>query len=212
MYLYSMSARPGPVNPVKVMDWALRMTEKVNQIGEAPVALWTPVMSGASGTLAWTAVVPDLAMVLDTQAKLIADSGYLALVDEATELLSPTETPVEGVMQLVHGDSDAAKVDANFAMTVMATLAPGAMRSGVQLGVDIAQRVKRLTGLPTSFAIGVTGPYGAVMWVSLAETIEQLQAGNDAMNADEDFARLLDEQAADAYLPGAEQSITQKVA
>jgi hypothetical protein len=212
MYLYSLSARPGATNPVKVMDWAMRMTEKVNQIGEAPVALWTPVMSGASGMLAWTAVVPDLAMVLDTQAKLAADSGYLSLVDEATELLSPTESPVEGLMQLVHGDPDAAKIDAQFAMTVMATLAPGSMRSGAELGVDIAQKVKRITGCPTSFAVGITGAYGAVMWVSLAETIQQLQVGNEAMYLDEEFLKLVDEQAASAYLPGAEQSITQKIA
>jgi len=212
MYLYSLSARPGPANPVKVMDWAVRMTEKVNQIGEAPVALWTPVMSPASGTLAWTAVVPDLAMVMDTQSKLLADSGYLALVDEATELLSPTESPIEGLMQLVYGDRDAASIDAHYAVTVLAKLAPGSMRSGAELGVEIAQKAKRITGLPTSFAVGVTGEYGAVMWVSLAETIQQVQAANEAMNADEDFVKLLDKQAANAYLPGAEQSITQKIA
>jgi hypothetical protein len=212
MYLYSLSARPGMANPVKVMDWAIRMTEKVNQIGEAPVALWTPIMSPASGTLAWTAVVPDLTMIVDTQSKLLADSGYSALVDEATELLSPTEPTVERLMQLVYGDRDAASIDAQFASTVLAKLAPGAMRSGAELGVDIAQKVKRITGRPTSFAVGVTGDYGAVMWVSLAETIQQLQAANEALNADEEFVKLLDKEAAKAYLPGAEQSITRKIA
>jgi hypothetical protein len=212
MYLYSLTARPGPANPVKVMDWAVRMTEKVNQIGQSPVTLWTPVMSPASGTLAWSAVVPDLAMIMDTQDKLLADAGYMALVDEASELLSQTEGPVEGLMQLVYGDSDAASIDAQYAATVMAKLAPGSMRSGAELGVDIAQQAKRITGCPTSFAVGVTGDYGAVMWVSLAETIEQLQAGNEAMNADADFVTLLDEKASEAYLPGAEQSITRKVA
>jgi hypothetical protein len=212
MYLYSLSARPGMANPVKVMDWAVRMTEKVNQIGEAPVALWTPIMSPASGTLAWTAVVPDLAMIVDAQSKLLADSGYSALVDEATELLSPTEPTIERLMQLVYGDRDAASIDAQFASTVLAKLAPGEMRSGAELGVDIAQKVKRITGRPTSFAVGVTGDYGAVMWVSLAETIQQLQAANEALNADEDFVKLLDKEAAKAYLPGAEQSITRKIA
>jgi hypothetical protein len=212
MYLYSLSARPGMANPVKVMDWAVRMTEKVNQIGEAPVALWTPIMSPASGTLAWTAVVPDLAIIVDTQSKLLADSGYLALVDETPELLSPTEPPTETLMQLVHGDRDAASIDVQYASTVLAKLAPGSMRSGAELGVDIAQQVKRITGRPTSFAVGVTGEYGAVMWVSLAETIQQLQAANEALNADEDFVKLLDKEAAKAYLPGAEQSITRKIA
>ena len=75
----------------------------------------------------------------------------------------------------------------------------------------MAQRVKQITGLPTSFAVGVTGDYGAVMWVSLAETIQQLQAGNEALNTDEEFSKALDKDAAKVYLPGAEQTITRKV-
>jgi hypothetical protein len=211
MYLYSISVRTGEGNPTKAMDWALRLTEKVNQIGEAPVTLWTPIMSPGTGTLAWSAVVPNLAMIADSQDKLFADPGYLALLDESPELLSSTEPATEQVMQLVHGDSDAAKIDAQFASTVVGKLAPGSMRSGAALGVDIAQKVKKITGRPTSFAVGVTGDYGAVMWVSLAESIAQLQAANDALNSDEDFGKLLDKEAAKAYMPDAVQSITRKV-
>jgi len=39
MYLYSTSVRPGLANPVKVMDWALRITQKINEISEVPSAL-----------------------------------------------------------------------------------------------------------------------------------------------------------------------------
>jgi hypothetical protein len=45
----------------------------------------------------------------------------------------------------------------------------------------------------------------------LAETIQQLQAGNEALSADEEFSKVLDKDAAKAYLPAAEQSITRKV-
>jgi hypothetical protein len=50
------------------------------------------------------------------------------------------------------------------------------------------------------------------MWVSLAETLEQVQAANEALNSDEDFSKALDKDAAKVYLPGAEQTITRKVA
>ena len=86
------------------------------------------------------------------------------------------------------------------------------MRAGIELGVGLAQQVKQVTGLPTSFAVGVTGDYGAVMWVSLAETIQQVQAANEALNANEDFAKAVDTGAAEAYLPGAVQTITRKIA
>jgi hypothetical protein len=116
------------------------------------------------------------------------------------------------LMQLVHGDRDAASIDAHYATTVRATVAPGSMRTGIELGVDLAQKVKQITGLPTSFAVGVTGDYGAVMWVSLAETIQQVQAANEALNANEDFSKAVDKDAGKAYLPGATQTISRKVA
>jgi len=212
MYLYSTSVRPGVANPAKVMDWALRMTQKINQISEVPSALWTSAMSPGMGTLAWTSVVSDLGVIEDTEAKLAADPGYMALVDEATALLSTTDPVDQMLMQLVHGDRDAANMDARYASTVRATLAPGSMRAGIELGVGLAQRVKEITGRPTSFAVNVTGDYGAVMWVSLAETIQQLQAANEALNADEDFSKTVDKEGGKAYQPGATQTITRKVA
>jgi len=211
MYLYSTSVRSGLVDPAKVMQWAVSLTQKINQISEVPSSLWTSVMSPATGTLAWTSVVSDLGVIEATEAKLAADSGYSALIDEVSGLTTMTEPVDQMLMQIVHGDSDAANIDAQYAVTVRGKLAPGSMRTGIALGVEIAQNVKRITGLPTSFAVGVTGGYGDIMWVSLAETIQQLQAGEEAVNADGEFATLLDEQAATAYLPGAEQSITRKV-
>jgi hypothetical protein len=192
------------------MEWALRITEKINQIGEVPSALWTSVMSPRMGTLAWTAVVSDLAIIEETEAKLSTDPGYLLLVDEAIPLLS-TEPADQRLMQLVHADPDAAGMDASYAATVTATLAPGSTRSGIELGVEIAQRAKQITGRPTTFAVSVTGPYGEVMWVTLAETIQQLQAANDALNADDDFTKSLDKDAAKAYLPNATQTISRKL-
>ena len=211
MYLYSTSVRPGMVNPLKVMDWATRITEKINQIGEVPSSLWTTVMSPGMGGLAWTSVVSDLAIIEETETKMMADPGYMSLVDEATTLLSGSAPPDQQLMQLVHRDADAAQINAHYAQTVSTMLAPGSMRSGIELGVEIAQRVKQVTGRPTSFAIGTTGEYGSVMWVSLAETMQQVQQAEDALNANEDFMKMLDKDAAKAYLPGAMQRISRKV-
>jgi len=211
MYLYSTSVRPGVANPSKVMEWALKMTEKINQIGEVPSSLWTAAMSPAMGTLAWTAVVSDLEVIEATEGKLATDPGYMSLVEEAIGLLS-TDPADQMLMQLVHADQDAASIDAHYASTVRATIAPGSMRTGVELGVELAQKVKQITGRPTSFAMNVTGEYGAIMWVSLAETIQQLQAANEALDANEEFAKAVDKDASKVYLPGATQTISRKIA
>jgi hypothetical protein len=115
-------------------------------------------------------------------------------------------------MQLVHADPDAAAVDSHYASTTRATLAQGSMVSGIELGVELAQMVKKITGRPTSFAVSVTGDYGAVMWVSMAETIQQLQASIEALNSDTNFAKAVDTKAGKAYLPGAAATISRKVA
>jgi hypothetical protein len=211
MYLYSTSARSGVANPVKVMEWALNMTEKINQISEVRTSLWTSAMSPAMGTMAWTSVVSDLAIIEDTEAKLAADPGYNDLVGQATSLLS-SDAADQTLMQLVHADPDAAAVDAHYASTTRATLAPGSMVSGIELGVELAQMVKKITGRPTSFAVSVTGDYGAVMWVSMAETIQQVQASIEAINSDTNFAKAVDNKAGKAYLPGATETISRKVA
>ena len=177
MYLYSTSVRSGVANPVKVMEWALSMTAKINQVSEVATSLWTSAMSPAMGTMAWTSVVSDLAVIEDTETKLAADPGYMDLVDQATVLLS-TDAADQTLMQLVHGDPDAAGINANYASTVRAALAPGSMVAGIELGVDLAQRAKKITGRPTSFAVSVTGDYGGVMWVSLSETIQSSRRGS----------------------------------
>lgn len=210
MYLYVTNVRPAVASPAKVMDWAIRMTEKINQIGEVPTTLWTAAMSPAMGTLAWTSVVEDLSIIEATESKLAADSGYIALVEEASGFFS-TDPANQQLMQLVHSDAEAANINAQYATTVRAELAPGAMRSGIELGVGIAQQARRITGCPTSFAVGMTGPYGEVMWVTLAENIKQLQTANEALNANEDFSKSLDKDASKAYLPGATQTISRKV-
>jgi hypothetical protein len=192
------------------MEWATRITEKINQIGEVPSALWTSVMSPRMGTLAWTAVVSDLAVIEETETKLGTDPGYLSLVEEAIPLLS-TDPADQRLMQLVHADPDAASINAQYASTVTAALAPGERGKGIELGVEIAQRAKQITGRPTSFAMSLTGAYGEVMWVSLAETIQQVQAANEALNSDEEFAKRLDKDAARVYLPHATQTINRKV-
>jgi hypothetical protein len=211
MYLYSTSVRSGVASPVKVMEWALSMTEKINQVSSVPTSLWTSAMSPAMGTLAWTSVISDLAVIEDTEAKLLADPGYMDLVDQATTLLS-SDPANQALMQLVYGDPDAAGINAQYASTASATLAPGSMVAGIELGIEVAQRVKKISGRPTSFAVSVTGDYGAVMWVSLAETIQQLQAATEALNADADFAKMVDTKASKVYSPGTTQSISRKIA
>jgi hypothetical protein len=211
MYLFSRTVRLGAGNPEKQLAWAFKMTEKVNQISETPVTMWSSVFSPRSQTLVWTATVDDLLTLETVEDKLISDSGYVSLVEEGA--VHASGDPVDdGLLQFVFADPAAEQVEATYATTVQATLAPGGSVRGMELGVETAQRAGRITGCPTSFCASMTGAYGAVEWISVYGSVDQLQRGQEALGADVEFAQYLDKELSTAYLPGAVQTAWRKVA
>ena len=210
MYLFTRSVRLGQGNLQKSMAWSAAITEKVNQISELNVSLWTTVFSPGLGTLAWTSAVEGLGVLEASEAKMMADQGYLSLVEEGAAYLSAD--PVDDtLLQLVHPDPDAANSEAQYASVVQGVLAPGSSVRGIELGVDIAQRAKKITGRPTSFAVAATGVYGAVEWISLYDSVEQVQAAQEALAADANFNKTVDTEASKCYQPGAAQMIFRKI-
>ena len=211
MYLFSRSIRLGAGNPEKQLAWALKVTEKVNQISEVPVELWSSVFSPRADTLAWTATVDDLLTLETIDNKLISDSGYVSLVEEGAA--HGSGDPIDdSLLQFVFADPASAEVSATYATTVQATLALGGMARGIELGVETAQRAGKISGCPTSFCTSMTGAYGSVEWVSVYSSIEQLQRGQEAIAADADFAQLLDKELSKVYQPGAVQLAWRKIA
>jgi hypothetical protein len=211
MYLFSRSVRLGAGNPEKQLAWALRVTEKVNQISEVPVELWTSVFSPRAETLVWTATVDDLLTLETIENKLISDSGYVTLVEEGAAHAS--SDPIDdGLLMFVFADPAAADVQAAYATTVQATLAPGGTMRGMELGVETAQRAGQISGCPTSFCTSLTGTYGSVEWITVFSSIEQMQRGQEAIGADADFGQRLDKELSKVYLPGAQQLAWRKIA
>jgi hypothetical protein len=212
MYLFSRTARLGEGNPQKQLDWALRITEKVNQISEVPVQLWTTVFSATSGRLVWTATVENLLELETVESKLLADSGYVTLVEEGGAHSSGD--PIDdNLLQFVHADPRSAEIDARYATTVQATMAPGGLVRGIELGVETAQRAAEITGCPTSFCLGATGIYGSVEWITVYASIDELQRGQEALAADSSFSEKVDQELSKVYLPGvAVQTAFRKIA
>ena len=201
MYLFSRRLRLAPGNPTQGIDWAARMTEKVNAIAETEVSLWSPRFSAGADTLSWTTVVEDLSQLEATEAKLTADQGYLDLVEEGAAH-SAGEAIDDGLVELIHADPDAAAGPADYVAVVTATAAVGQLVRSVEVGIEIATLAKEVGGYPTSFGRALTGEYGAVGWFTVYPSIEDLQKGEAAIGADERFIRLVDEKAAGAYRDG----------
>jgi hypothetical protein len=200
MYLFTRSARLGPGNPAEQASWAISVTEKVNQISELQVSLWSRVFSPGLGTLAWTAATEDLSTLEATDSKLLADSGYLSLLEQGQKYDSGQGAD-DSLIQLVHADADAANTEPQYASVVDAVIAPGQLNKAVEAGVEIAHAAKLATGRPTSFGVASTGAYGGVAWIVLYDSVEQLQKAEQDLNADSGFSERVDK-VGPLYLPG----------
>ena len=199
MYLFSRTVRLGPGNPEKQLAWALKMTEKVNQVSEVPVSLWTTVFSPSANRLAWTAIIEDLVTLETAQNKLMADSGYESLVEEAPPMPRATRSTMAccSSSRRPQGGRDRVALRGRGASNA------GSRRHGArdELGVETAQRAGQITGSPTSFALAMTGGYGVVEWLSVYTSIEELQRGQEAIAEDADFNQKVDKELSQVYLP-----------
>ncbi|HZT64895.1 MAG TPA: hypothetical protein VFA11_03815 [Acidimicrobiales bacterium] len=211
MYLFSRSARLTPGSPREQIEWAMHITEKVNQISEPRFQLWSRVFSPGFGTFAWTTVCQDLMDLENAETKLMLDDGYLGLAEHGARYVS-AEGINDGLVYLSYVDPDAATIHAEYSVLNTMQAAPGCMSKVLELGPIAAQRVRQVTGAPTVFGSGVTGPAGAVGVIALFESLTQLQAAGDAVRADTEFAAFVDG-ASDMFVPGsATQTITRRLA
>jgi hypothetical protein len=211
MYLFSRTARLRPGDTRESMAWALGITEKVNQITSLDVGLWTTALSPGVGTLSWSAVVENLTQLEDAEAKLMVDDGYLDLLDQGAKF-SSGDAANDAVGQIISGDLDPSR-NPTHAAVVAATLAPGGFAKGIEAGIEIADRATKLGGLPTAFMIASTGNYGGVAWLTTASSLEELERGEQAVNANPDFIGYIDEVASTVYqAQGTTQTIFRRIA
>jgi hypothetical protein len=210
VYLFARSARLGPGSAHEETAWAIAITEKVNQISESKVSLWTTFASPGVNTLFWTTVVEDLAAIEATNDKLLADSGYHMLLEQGARYAS-TDAINDALLQLIHADGIDAAREPAYVVEVSGALAPGSGVKGIETGVEIAQRASKVCGVPVSFSIGVTGVYGAVAWHTGFDSITEVQRGQTALAMDPTFMQYLDTTTKNVYQPGAVQNIYRRL-
>ena len=206
MYLFSRTARIDTGRITDALDWALTITEKVNQISQTPVALYSTIFSPEVGTLSWSTIVESLSELEATDAKLMADNGYLDLVSQGTTYQAPGTVVDDAVASFVVAERSETGSPA-YATVTRATLASGALATGIETGVAIAHMAKAICGLPVSFLVGTTGTYGGVGWITTAESIDELQAASETLNANPEFVKLLDTKASKAFIAGSATQI-----
>jgi hypothetical protein len=194
-------ARLTPGHAVDGMEWATTMTTKVNQITSLDVGLWGSMLSPRLGAISWGCAVEALTDLEDADAKLMADPIYLDLMATGATMIAGEVDDL--VAQYV--TNPAPDLDARYVMVVQGAVANGALRRGMAVGAQIAERATALADghAATAFLAGVTGGYGSCAWITGATSLHELEQAEQTVNANPEFLALIDEQAADCFLPGA---------
>jgi hypothetical protein len=196
MYLFSRRLRFAPGNTRKSMEWALGQTETVNKITGLPVSLFMQVYSPEVGVIAWSTFVPDLATLEAAGDKLNADDGFASEVDAGSSLTLGGADDL--LAQVIYGEPDPNR-QVEYATVVQSTCATGNVGKGMEVGVELAQRAEQVMNTPTLFLANVTGNYGSVGWLSGHENVQALEASQQALASDADWAQFVDKKTAGVY-------------
>ncbi len=206
MYLFSRRARLGGGHLREANEWAVGITELVNRVTGLGVSLYSQAYSPEFGTMVWSCFLPDLAALEAAGDKLLADDAYIAAADKGAAM---TEGGLDDSLgQVIHGEVDPSR-QIEYVTSIRTICANGKLRRGLELGVEIAKRAETVTGTPTMFLMGATGAYGGVGWVSGFSDVRAMEAAQQALNADQDWLKYIDKEAADVYsdAPGTTSSL-----
>jgi hypothetical protein len=196
MYLFSRQVRLGGGQTRKAMEWALAQTEKVNQVSGLEVGLFTQVFSPEVGVVSWSTFVPDLATLETAGDKLNLDDAMVAATDAGSAFVDGGAS--DRLMQVVHGAPDPAR-SIEYVTSITAICASGHVGRAMELGVEIAVRAEKITGTPTMFVSDVTGNYGGVGWLSGHESVQAMEAAEQAMAADAGWLKFIDKETSGVY-------------
>jgi hypothetical protein len=210
MHLFTRTRQVDTLQEPEAFTLATDMAHVASKVTGLEVIPWTSVYGLPRGAVVYSAQVESQAAVADALAKVSADSGYQRLVAESGKRLytGPGEDAIaEFVSFAGSGESTG-----NFASVIVAQCAPGRIAEATAWGVDILSHASKTTGLDGSFLRALYGPWATLVWISLAETMEEVDIATAALAADGTYVERIDD-AGPLFLPGsASQRLLRRLA
>lgn len=174
-----------------VMGWASGMREYVSGKIGREVALWNVLFGAPIGTAVYTLRIEGLADLQSITQTLVSDPEYHTLLANGQGLA--TSPPVDSVATPIHGDlGDVPPPVGSVATVTTAVMEPGRYGEAIAWGIDVAQHVEAVGGVPVTFLVSDFGPFGQVEWIGVAPDAAAADAANQKINADADYLAKLE--------------------
>ena len=209
MYLFARTATVKPERSLDAITFATEICGQVKNVTGQEVHAWTALYGVPINTLTWTTMVESHADMGAAGEKLQADGGYMSRVTESSDLF---ETAPEDVFAEVLATVNQTDQLGTYASVIVAQCAPGKIAEAMGWGVDIFNHVGQVTGRPGILSRSLYGPFAQMSWISLADTLDQVDAAGTAMNSDPKYIEMID-QGTPLFVPGSGSGrLTQRLA
>lgn len=199
MYLFTRRGQFLPGQIQETLNLAKSITQKVSDVTGLQTGLYTSFASPQVNQLIWAANVDTLTRLEDAENKLLGDEAYTDQVDRLSAYLTPMGL-TDSLSTYVQGNIDPAGRISHVS-TVQSTIQPGFLQQGLEIGIQIAERVTKLSGVECALLSDTTGVYGGVRWITAHDSMQSLQNTEDKLNNSQDFIKFIDENAAGLFSP-----------
>lgn len=208
MYLFTRAGRFGPGSVREGLTFVTSITEKVHQETGLDLHTWAASMSPELGTIVWATFVDSLEELEQAEDKLAVSDAFIALSESGAKFfIGPLQ---DGLAQVVVGDIDRSAPLPSYVTVARAIAANGKLSEAMAAGVEIAEASTRITGVPTSFLVDTTGPYGGCRWNSGFADIGSVERAEAALMADDSWLKLID-RVGTCFQQGANQSMYRRI-
>jgi hypothetical protein len=181
------------------MRWSVDITAYVNAHSDLNVTCWSGSFGYPIGTVAWSTMVESQAALAASTGALLADDGYLDMIESAADLVT---TPGHDVLrELLYGTpGDPPAVGSVVAVTT-ATAMVDRLADALGWAVEIGQHVESVIGSPVGVFTDVFGTMGGVAWIGVQQDAAASDAARAKLNADGDYLKRV-AGSKDLFIPG----------
>ena len=182
MYIFSRTRTAKGARMLEAMPAAVEIAGKASAVSGLDVHAWNVRFGQPMGTIMWSVRVDSQAQLMEGTEKLAVDASYMDMAMSMDEFFEGPTT--DQLVRLVSGTPS--ESPSKFISTTQASMANGQYADAIAFGVEMQGFVHEALGHPTVFAAAAYGGFADVLWLTGADSMDQVDAAADwlATNAD----------------------------
>lgn len=175
MYIFSRTRQARSDKILEATAAGVEIAGKVSTITGHDIHCWAVRFGQPMGTMMWSVRIDSQADLYDATAKMTADSSYIDMAMGMNEYFEGNAHDRLG--RLVSGTPS--EEPARFIGITEASMAAGKYAEAMAFGVDMQEFVADQLGVATVFAKDVYGGFADVLWLTAADSMEQVDSQAD---------------------------------